>query len=80
MGMMSRFAFSIVIMALMQNISCGVKSKPLAPLKEPWISSGNLEKDRDKRLKPKKQPPPENRVEFGSPALSPPAFDEKKEL
>lgn len=48
------------------QLGCGVKSKPLAPLKEPWISTGEIEKDREKKFKNKK--PADNRVELGSPA------------
>ena len=60
------------------SIGCGVKSKPLAPLKEPWISTGSIEKDREKRSKIKKPPTyQENRVEFAPETAEP---DSKKEL
>lgn len=58
------------------QLGCGVKSKPLAPLREPWISTGDIDKDREKKYKTKKQPPAENRVEFESTTQP----DEKKEL
>ncbi len=53
-----------------------MKSKPLAPLREPWISKGDIEKDREKKYKSKKQPPAENKVEFETM----PKPEDKKEL
>lgn len=58
------------------QISCGVKSRPLPPLKDPWISTGDFEKDREKKNKTKKQPSTDNRVEFEAP----PAAGQKKEF
>lgn len=85
------FAFFIIILIFGIQIGiqlgCGVKSRPLPPLKEPWISSGDLQKDRDKKFKSKKQIPasenpapdtttPKSHIEFEN--LTPP--DEKKEF
>ena len=56
---------SCITISLVAQLGCGVKSKPLPPLKEPWISTGELEKDREKKAKQKKSPnPSETRVEF----------------
>lgn len=58
------------------GIGCGVKSKPLAPLKEPWISTGDIEKDKEKRTKTKRPTTPaDSRTEFSPP----PTLEEKKE-
>lgn len=66
--MKQTFWICILVGVLVGGLGCGVKSKPLPPLKEPWISSGDLEKDRDRKLKNKKQPlPVENRVNFTPP-------------
>ncbi|MBL7544568.1 MAG: hypothetical protein JNL11_12195 [Bdellovibrionaceae bacterium] len=56
---------SLLVSIFIFEIGCGVKSKPLPPLKEPWISTGDLEKDREKKSKQKRPlPSTENRVEF----------------
>ena len=58
------------------EIGCGVKSKPLAPLKEPWISTGDIEKDKEKKAKTKRPTAPaDSRVEFAPQ----PTMEEKKE-
>lgn len=73
---MKAFLALFIIFAVLSGIGCGVKSKPLAPLKEPWISTGDLEKDREKKAKTKRPAAPaDSRVEF-SPQ---PTMEEKKE-
>lgn len=58
------------------EVGCGVKSKPLPPLKEPWISTGDFEKDKEKKEKIKRPViPAENRAEFAPQ----PTLDEKNE-
>ncbi|MBL7557772.1 MAG: hypothetical protein JNM24_18225 [Bdellovibrionaceae bacterium] len=69
-------AISLLSVILLET-GCGVKSKPLAPLKEPWISTGDIEKDKEKKAKTKRPTAPtDSRVEFSPP----PTMEEKKEL
>lgn len=73
---MKAFLAISLLSVILLEIGCGVKSKPLAPLKEPWISTGDIEKDKEKKAKTKRPiAPTDNRVEF-SPA---PTMEEKKE-
>lgn len=71
-------AISLLSVILLET-GCGVKSKPLAPLKEPWISTGDIEKDKEKKAKTKRPTAPtaptDSRVEFSPP----PTMEEKKE-
>lgn len=68
-------AISLLSVILLET-GCGVKSKPLAPLKEPWISTGDIEKDKEKKAKTKPPTAPtDSRVEFSPP----PTMEEKKE-
>lgn len=63
----NRFFLSLIFIGVIE-IGCGVKSKPLAPLKEPWISTGDLEKDKEKKYKSKRPPvPTDERIEFNPP-------------
>lgn len=65
-----------LVSILVIGTGCGVKSKPLPPLKEPWISTGDLEKDRERKSKNKKpSTPAENRIEF----TPPPSPDDQRE-
>jgi hypothetical protein len=67
--------FLVLLSAIIIEIGCGVKSKPLAPLKEPWISTGNIEKDKEKKYKNKRPAQPaDERAEF-NPSSS---LDEKE--
>lgn len=73
---MKAYALYLVLLSvLIFEIGCGVKSKPLAPLKEPWISTGNIEKDKEKKYKTKRPAQPaDERAEF-NPSSS---LDEKE--
>lgn len=73
---MKSFLALFLLIIVLFEIGCGVKSKPLAPLKEPWISTGDIEKDKEKRAKTKRPAAPgDSRVEFSPP----PTMEEKKE-
>jgi hypothetical protein len=72
-----KFTVQYLILAslLIVEIGCGVKSKPLPPLKDPWISTGDIEKDREKKFKSKKaKNNSDARIEF-----APPPTTEEKE-
>lgn len=67
--------FLVLLSVIIIDVGCGVKSKPLAPLKEPWISTGNIEKDKEKKYKNKRPAQPaDERAEF-NPSSS---LDEKE--
>ncbi|OYZ11913.1 MAG: hypothetical protein B7Y39_19255 [Bdellovibrio sp. 28-41-41] len=67
--------FLVLLSVLIFEFGCGVKSKPLAPLKVPWISTGNIEKDKEKKYKNKRPAQPaDERAEF-NPSTS---LDEKE--
>lgn len=73
--MKAHVLFLVLLSVLIFEIGCGVKSKPLAPLKEPWISTGNIEKDKEKKYKTKRPAQPaDERAEF-NPSSS---LDEKE--
>lgn len=44
-----------VLSVLLVNQGCGVKGKPLPPLQQPFISSGNYKEDAQKKQKDKKK-------------------------
>ena len=69
--MKAHVVFLVLLSVIIIDVGCGVKSKPLAPLKEPWISTGNIEKDKEKKYKNKR---PAQRAEF-NPSSS---LDEKE--
>lgn len=59
----------LLLFVMLFSVGCGVKSKPLAPLKEPWISTGDIEKDKEKKSKSKRPVvPAEERAEFNPPS------------
>lgn len=58
MSKIGRIYISIILLSVL-NQSCGVKGKPLAPLHEPYISTGNYQEDLLKKNKDKKKNPQE---------------------
>jgi hypothetical protein len=44
-----------VLLFLVLNQGCGVKGKPMPPLQQPFISSGNYQEDAQKKQKDKKK-------------------------
>lgn len=43
----------LLIVFLMVVSACGVKGRPLPPLKEPFISTGSYEKDKEEKTRKK---------------------------
>jgi hypothetical protein len=67
--------YLVLFSVLIFEVGCGSKSKPLAPLKEPWISTGTIEKDKEKKYKPKRPTQPaDERTELNPPS----SLDEKE--
>lgn len=51
----NRYCFVLLLMWQLFLSACGVKGKPLPPLQEPFISSGNRQEDLRKREKNQKK-------------------------
>lgn len=51
---MTKWTF-FVLSTLLLGQGCGVKGKPLPPLQQPFISSGNYQEDSQKKQKDKKK-------------------------
>ncbi len=46
---------TVFLLFVVVNQGCGVKGKPLPPLQDPFISSGNYQEDLQKKQKDKKK-------------------------